>query len=284
MRGSICLMGLAGALWTVPCRAQDEDPDSTNTTTLEKSTSFSLRGGPSYLLSSENVFGTPEIPWPGFLTGMRSTTDMGQRFADPVGNSLYFESPFIETHLRFLYLWHDFPPDSELAGGELTAWAGQVRIALTDRLALIAPKDGWTDIQTGIIGENQGWNDFAVGFKYAFIVDPANDFVLTGGLRWEWHNGDREILQGGDAGHNELTPFVVVGKGFDNWHFIGDVGWRAPMDHNDGNHIIYWDLHVDCEVAPDVLPGFFPLFEIHALHYLTNGNSFPLSVGGLDYT
>ena len=56
------------------------------------------------------------------------------------------------------------------------------------------------------------------------------------------------------------------------------------MDHNDGNHIIFWDLHVDCEVAPEMLPGFYPLLEIHALHYIDDGNSYPLSVGGLDYT
>ncbi len=81
-----------------------------------------------------------------------------------------------------------------------------------------------------------------------------------------------------------LTPVSGLAKGWDRFHFIGAVNYRAPMDHNDGNHILQWDLHFDYEIAPETLPGFFPLFEIHALHYLSNADAMPLSVGGLDYT
>ncbi len=108
--------------------------------------------------------------------------------------------------------------------------------------------------------------------------------MLGGGLRWEWHNGNRDVLQGGDGGANELNPFITVAKGWDRLHFIGAVNYRIPMDHNDGNHILHWDLHFDYEIAPEALPGFFPLLEIHALHYLSNADAMPLSVGGLDYT
>ena len=142
--------------------------------------------------------------WPGFLTGMGSRTDLHKRYAEPVGNPFYFESPFIESQLKLVYIWHDFPKDSQLGGGELSAFAGQVRLALTDRLALIATKDGYSLLHTGITPLADGWNDFVLGFKYTAIIDEANDFMLDGGLRWEWHNGDREVLQGGDAGANEL--------------------------------------------------------------------------------
>ncbi len=261
-----------------------EDSDSGAEATLEEQTSFSLGGGASYLLSPENVFGDQEILWPGFLTGMRSFTDMGQRFADPIGNPLYFESPFIESNLRIFYMWHDFPKDSQLGGGEVSVFAAQVRLALTDKLAFIAVKDGYSRFKSGITPDAEGWNDFSIGLKYALIVDEANDFVLTTGLRWEWHNGEDNTLMGGDSGSNELSPFFSVAKGWDRFHFIGNLTARLPMDHNDGNHIIQWDLHFDYEIAPDTLPGFFPLFEIHALHYLSNGNRFPLSVGAIDYS
>ena len=62
----------------------------------------------------------------------------------------------------------------------------QVRVALTHRLAFIAPKDGWTEFDAGIIHESSGWNDFTIGLKYALIVDEPNEFVLTASMRWEW--------------------------------------------------------------------------------------------------
>jgi hypothetical protein len=275
--------GAAGAFGSDGYASFGLEEPTEETVTETETTSFSLTG-PSYLLSSKPLFGDTEILWPGFLTGMRSKYSFHQKFADPMGNPLYFESPFIETNLRFLYIWHDFPSDSQLAGGELNAVAVQVRAALTERLAFIATKDGYSWVDAGIVPDGDGWNDAAVGLKYAFWIDEANEFTLTGGLRWEWHNGDRDVLMGGDAGYNELSPFLSFAKGWDRFHVLGDLVWRAPMDRNDGNHILQWDLHADYEIAPQTLPGFFPFLEIHALHYLSDGDQLPLSVGGLDYT
>ncbi len=248
------------------------------------SSSASASGGGSYALSSNNLFGDKEYGWPGFLTGMRSSSNLRERFAEPVGNSLYFESPFIDSNLRFLYLWHNFPSSSDLGGGQVNVGAMQVRVALTDRLAFIAPKDGWAEIKTGATGSESGWLDYTLGLKYAFIVDEAREFILTGGIRWELHSGTTSALQGGGTSQYELSPFVSVAKGWDRWNFIGNLTWRAPVDRNDGNHIISWDLHFDTEIAPETLPGFFPLVELHALHYITNGNAIELSSGGLDYS
>lgn len=249
---------------------------------FDNDSSFDL-SDTSYLISNKNVFGQSETLYPGFLTGMRSTTAFHQDFAEPVGNPLYFESPFIESQIKLLYLWHDFPSNSQIGGGQLNAWAVQVRIALTDRLAIVAPKDGWTELNAGILPRESGTNDFAIGLKYALIMDEDEKFMLTTGLRWEWHNGSRGILQGRDRSDNELTPYVSFAKGWKSFNLIGNLSARMPTDRNDGNHIVSWDLHIDKEIAPDTLPGFYPLLEIHALHYLTNANRFPLSVGGLDY-
>jgi len=235
---------------------------------------------PSYLLSSKNHTEDFELFWPGFLTGMTAF----KNFAEPIGNPLFFESPFINTQLKLLYLWHDFPKQGQIGGGEVNIIAAQIRVALTDRLALIATKDGYSSFNAGILPQADGFNDFALGLKYAFLVDEANQFVMTGGMRWELHNGDADVLQGGDSGANELSPFVSFAKGWDRFHVIGTVNGRLPMDRNDGNFIVNWDLHFDYEAWPEQLPGFFPLLEIHALHYLTNGNRFPTSFGGLDYT
>lgn len=231
----------------------------------------------TFAVSDQPFHSDPEILWPGFLSGLRGF----EHFYEPVGNPLYFESPFNNTSFRFLYIWHGFPKDSQIGGGDLSAFALQIRLALTERLGFIATKDGYTIFNAGILPTDDGWNDFAIGLKYVFIADQENDFVLTGGFRWEWANGDKEILQG-DA--QEISPFVSVAKGWDRLHFLGNITSRIPTDGNDGSQILQWDLHLDYEIAPEMLPGFAPLVEIHGLHYLSNGERLPLSVGGFDYT
>ena len=253
------------------------------TGSTQSESSFTLAGS-SYAVSDQNAFGDSEILWPGFLTGMRSTTSFHLDFAEPVGNPIYFESPFIDTQMKFFYLWHDFPSNGQIGGGQANVWGLQIRVALTERLALIAPKDGWSEFNAGILPRASGWNDFMVGLKYAVVVDEPNEFILTAGMRWEWHQGSRRILQGGDGGDHELSPFISFAKTWEQFNFIGNLTARVPLDLNDGNCIISWDLHMDWEVAPERLPGFHPLIELHALHYVSNADRFPVDFGGLDYT
>lgn len=231
----------------------------------------------TFLFGNARIHNDPTILWPGLLNGLRGF----EHFYEPVGNPIYFESPFNNTSLRFLYLYHDFPDGSQIGGGEANVFALQVRVALTERLGFIATKDGYTRMNAGILPPDDGWNDFAIGLKYVLIADRENDFVLTTGMRWEWENGDRRILQGRDQ---ELSPFISFAKGWGPFHLLGDVTGRLPMDIREGNYILQWDLHADYEILPEVLPGFAPLFEVHGLHYLSDGDALPLAVGGLDYT
>ncbi len=212
------------------------------------------------------------ILWDGFLYG----DPYFKTKPRPVGSPLYFEDPFINSDLRFVYLWHDFPKSSQLRGGELNVYALQARLAITDRLQFIATKDGYSQLDTGLTGTETGWNDIAFGLKYALLVDHENDFLLSTGLRWNLSNGHNAILQGNV---DELSPFVTAYKGWGKWNFIADVVGRIPMDEHQGNCILSWDAHVDYEIVEN----FFPLFEVHGLHYLSDGDRLPLDVGGLDY-
>ncbi|MCG3129225.1 MAG: hypothetical protein CHACPFDD_04143 [Phycisphaerae bacterium] len=243
----------------------------------QETASSNMSDTATFLLGKERWHNDPEVLWPGFLSGLRGF----EHFYEPIGNPLYFESPFNYTGVKLLYLHHDFPDGSQLGGGDVNVYAAQIRLALTERLGFIATKDGYSDLNARILPNDEGWNDFAIGAKYVFIADRENDFVLTGGMRWEWDNGDREILQGGTQ---ELSPFVSLAKGFDRWHFLGNVTGRLPMDRHDANYILSWDLHADYEIAPEALPGLAPVVELHGLHYLSDGDVLPLSVGGLDYS
>jgi hypothetical protein len=270
--GAIAAMSAAQAAWA--------DTDSATSLLLEPSAAAPASGTVSpkatYLLSGDRLTGDKEILWKGFLTGMRGF----EHFYDPIGQPIYFESPFVNTSARLLYLHHEFAKGSQLQGGHVDVLAAQARIAITERLAIIATKDGYSWLKGTVLPDDEGWNDIALGAKFAFIVDRENDFVATGGLRWQWGNGDGKVLQGFSQ---EISPFVSFAKGFDQVHFIGDITFRFPFDHSEGNTIFQWDLHADWEFAPEALPGLAPCIELHGLHYWTNASKLPLKVGGLDY-
>lgn len=241
------------------------------------STKASPTRTPGFLLSDERIHGDPEIFWPGFLSGLRGF----EHFYEPVGNPLYFESPFINTNVKLLFLHHRFDEDSQLQGGHVNVYAAQARVAVTERIAIIATKDGWSQLEGTILPDAGGWNDIALGLKGAFWVDRENDFVMTGSFRWMWGNGDRDVLMGGSQ---EITPGIHIAKGFDNLHLLGSFVYRIPTDGDKGNEVAQWDLHVDYDLSDIGLKGVAPIFELHGLHYVSNGARTPLSVGGLDYT
>lgn len=226
-----------------------------------------------FLLSDKRFHDDPEVFWAGFLNGLRGF----EQFYNPVGNPIYFETPFNNTGIRFLYLHHNFDDDSQLAGGDLNVYAVQARVALTERLGFIATKDGYSDLNAGALPADEGWNDIAAGLKYAFYVDRENDFVATLGARYQLGNGDAKVLQGGVQ---ELSPFVSFAKGWDKFHLIGDVTDRLPLDNDKGNNVLQWDVHADYEVCS----GVAPMIELHGLHYLDDGNRTGLAVGGADYS
>lgn len=214
----------------------------------------------------------------GFLTGLRGF----EKFHEPVGQPLYFETPFNDTGVKALYIRHNFAKNSALAGGNVTVYALQARAALTERLAFIATKDGYSEIETGTFGNDEGWNDVAAGLKYVAIADRANDFVVTPGVRYMLSNG-RKLYGAINGTTKELSPFVSVAKGFDRLHWIGNATLRVPTDSDKGNTVGHWDLHVDYDLNPDSQAVFAPVLELHGLHYLDDGQV-GLPIGGGDYT
>lgn len=261
-----------------PARKNDTPPAKPAEPAAKESASTAGRSErATFALSSEPIHSDPTILWDGFLNGLRGF----EHFYEPVGSPLYFESPFNTSGLRLLYLYHDFPRESQIGGGGLNVFAVQARLALTERLGFIATKDGYSLLRAGSLPEDDGWNNAAVGLKYVIIADRENDFVLTSGMRWEWTNGDTRVIQ---SSTQELSPFVGFAKGFNQFHVLGNLTGRLPMDRHEGNYILSWDLHFDYEIAPKELPGFAPMFEVHGLHYLSDGDRLPLAVGGADYT
>lgn len=210
--------------------------------------------------------------WPGFLTGLPGYDD----FVMPVGQFAYFEDPFITTDIRLMYVYHDIPDRSELRGGQVHFVAAQIRVALTERLALIATKDGYSWVDSHVTSAGDGWNDLSIGLKYAVHSNPEEHFLVSAGMRWEWNNGSTDAWQGGDS--HELSPFIAMAKGWDKWHFLGTINGRIPTNRSNANASVTWHMHLDYELTET----FRPLIEVNGIHWLTNADRLPLSVDYLD--
>lgn len=237
-----------------------------NMVTATKSVGGPVDSSPSWLTNLESMAG------PGFLTGLPGYED----FVMPVGMPMYFEDPFITTDVRLLYMHHDIPSRSVLGNGQIHVAASQIRLALSERIAFMVTKGGYSWVDSRAMPAGDGWNDWALGLKYALYSDPAEQFLVTTGLRWEMTNGSSDAWQGGDSG--ELSPFVSMAKGWDKWHFLGAVSGRFPTNRNAGNTSVVWNLHLDYELTE----SFRPLIELHGIHYLSSADEFPFGADYLD--
>lgn len=235
------------------------------TTAVQESGSTSESIHPPWVLDFESAM------WPGFLTGMSGYDD----FINPIGSPLYFEHPFIRSEMRLLYIYHTIPKKSALRGGQIHVVAVQLSLALSERWAFLAVKDGYTWYDTHITPAGEGWNDITIGLKYALHVDPENKLLVSAGLRWEWSNGSTQALQGGSQ---ELSPFVSMAKGWDKWHFLGTLSGRIPLNRNRANASVLWSLHLDYAITDT----FRPVVEVHGTHWVSNADQLPLSVDYLD--
>ena len=128
---------------------------------------------------------------------------------------------------------------------------------------------------TGATPAGDGWNDVAIGLKYALYSNPEAQMLLSGGLRWEWSNGSSDVLQGGAQ---EINPFLSFAKGWDKWHFLAALNGRFPTNRHTGNYGVMWNMHLDYKLTDT----FRPLIEVGGIHWLSNGTAFPFSEDYLD--
>src|SRR5690606_35137991 len=108
----------------------------------------------------------------------------------PVTNPLFFEDPRITSEIRPIFIWHNIDNSFLTGGGDVQVYAAQLRWAVTDRLSIIATKDGYIDFNpSGTLAHESGFADLAAGVKYALIDDEEAQFILTPGLKLEIPTG-----------------------------------------------------------------------------------------------
>ncbi len=203
----------------------------------------------------------------------QGTTPCFDGFISPISNPVFFEDPRTVSELRPIFIHHEVPKAA--GGGHVNLIAVQIRAAITDRLSLIATKDGYATSTNPLIDD--GWGDLSLGLKYGLIQDAANQRLLSAGLTFELPTGSTQTLQGN--GDGEFNLFVTGGTEFlDRWHFMSATGFRLPVDTSAENQIWYWSNHVDRQFG-DKLYG---LIETNWYHYMSNGNAGVPGVGGGD--
>jgi hypothetical protein len=190
-----------------------------------------------------------------------------EKAVHPISSPYHHEDAFITSDVRAWFAYHDFPSDIALGGGHAMTAAVQARLALTDRLQLVAYKDGYLWIDTPAMDED-GWVDVAAGLKYAIVQDFESQFHWAAGGGYEIALGDEEVLQDDD----EFRVWTSVNKGFDRLHLGGVVNYFVAPDSDEGagnSDRLSWHLHLDYAVCE----WFSPVLEINGFHVTDAGTS-----------
>lgn len=193
----------------------------------------------------------------------------------PMTSPYFNEDAFITTDVRAWYLFHDFAGGTPIAGGHAQILATQVRVALTDRIGLLAVKDGHVWMDSGLV-ESNGWNDVAAAIKWNFIQDWEKQLHVAVGAGYEFRFGESKVLQNDD----EARLFVSANKGFDKLHLGANVNVFFPVGDKDplgDSTRLQWHLHADYWVCE----WFSPAVEFNGYHVLDADTS-PLPFQGLD--
>lgn len=200
----------------------------------------------------------------GLLWGLIKPSDhCFDDFISPMTNPVFFEDPRTLTEARGVFLNHKVPL-VPAAGGEIQVYALQLRAALTERLSLIATKDGYAVSSNPLIRD--GWVDVALGLKYNLLRNVCDQRLLSAGFTYEMPVGSRRTLQGN--GDGEWHLFLIGGTEFlDYGHWISGSGFRLPSDPGDESSMWYWSNHFDYQV----LDGWYALTEFNWYNWIGAG-------------
>jgi len=183
-------------------------------------------------------------------------------FISPMTNPVYFEDPRNLTEARFIFLNHKVPLSA--AGGDVQLYALQVRAALTDRLSLIATKDGYIVSSNPLIGD--GWADVSAGLKYLLYSDPCAQQLASAGVVYELPVGTPDAAQGNGDGTFDI--FLSGGSQLCcRGHWIGAGGFVLPADHRAESTWCYVSNHFDYEFHS----RYYALMEFNWYHWLESG-------------
>jgi hypothetical protein len=198
-------------------------------------------------------------------------------FQKPIVAPYLFEDPFITTNAVPYFLWHDFPEQSVFDGGALYAAAVQLRVALTDRISIIATKDGfiWNRNDQAVLAESQGFMNLAAGVKVALWQDREAGRIVSGILRIEVPTGSSDQYQGHGSGIALPSLAGAVRTGPVRW--IGDFGAQIPFNTRTQSTSLFYHLYAGLDLTPLVQP----FVQLSGISWIDSGDgSLPINTHG----
>jgi hypothetical protein len=188
-------------------------------------------------------------------------------FEKPIVQPYLFEDPFITTGVHPYYVWHQFPEDSALEGGEAHVAAAQIRVAVTDRLAIIATKDGYMRKQPDnpLLKHTKGWMNLAFGAKYAIYQDRDAGRIVSLVLRYEAPSGASDSFQGG--GDGMLMPSISGALLAGPIALQGDLGGIWAIDDSQSSSFTY-HLYAGLPITPALTP----FVQLSGMHWTDSGD------------
>jgi hypothetical protein len=189
-------------------------------------------------------------------------------FEKPIVQPYLFEDPFVTTNAVPYFMWHDFPEQSVFDGGSLYAAALQLRVALSDRVAILATKDGFVWNRNGqpLLEDSQGFMNLAAGVKVALWQDRDAGRIVSGVLRIELPTGSSDQYQG--YGNGMALPSVAGALRTGSLRWIGDLGAQIPFDGRKLSSSIFYHLYVGL----DVTPWLQPFVQLSGIRWLESGD------------
>lgn len=179
-----------------------------------------------------------------------ASTNWLENTISPVANPLFFEDPRVTSGVRPVYMYHwlpstfDFAGGSVPLGGQVQVMAVQLRYALTDKLGLIATKDGYIEFQPDhTLGHAYGWGDLAAGLKYVVYDNQDDQIIVTPGVTITIPTGSTEVFQGNGSG--VWNAFVSAEKGFDKFHATVNAGFNIPNNLSQQTAQTHYSLQLD---------------------------------------
>ena len=162
----------------------------------------------------------------------------------PISNPTLFDLALPTTNIHPFFMHHNLPSTVNTTagnlpmGGDVQIYALQFEYALSERLSTVASKDGFVHINAGntaLWSDASGFANLGAGLKYAFIYDPANEFVLSGTAVIELPPGNDDVFQG--QGDGVVNLIVSSLKMWDDFQLAGAAGTHRNQRRSKLQHV-----------------------------------------------
>ena len=201
-------------------------------------------------------------------------------FVSPQSNPLFFEDPRTLTELR-LHFANQWIPNSNpvFQGGTAQYVAAQIRVAITERLSVIATKDGyfWLNPANPGVADTEGFADIGGGLKYNFYRNCETQTLASAGFTYCMPSGAQRVFQGN--GNGEWHLFLSGGKEFFGCaHWVSGAGLRIPNDGTAQSKMSYWSNSFDVQLTKRI----YALTQVNWFHWYDSGNALAANFEGND--